>query len=495
MTGGPPVPRKKLMSWTGAPAFRWRKTYQGKQYKVCCSDLKLSREDWTEERSLRAANDWWRHQLETLDVTAAQAPHAAAARRKAEYARAHGLEDEAKLWEYETEVLTDIRRAARMEPLSDPHDVEEVNRKLAIIRECGEEFSKALGQFLCSSDLSQKQLNTIFGYGEVWVDRLAREPVVPLDKKVGHWADRWAETLREEAAVGGRSKGGAKNRATMLGHFVAFLGRETAADTINEERWAEWLQRLLRWRHERDQDIAGKAGFSSDYCDALLKVSRQFLRFLLERRAVDRLPNNFAKRTHLLVDKGAPTIDPAQVKLAVDRAKGVMKLHLLLMANCGFTQMDIAQLGQNEVNWAAGTITRRRTKTKKAGGPKVTYQLWAQTRALLTRYRSDHPTLALLHTSGEVWVKDGGSDLIARAFAGLRKDCPAIQLSLKHIRKCSPQLLDSHRDHRHYSTLFLAHKPKGVKEKHYSANYSQDELNAAVRWLGQQYGFAGPDGA
>ncbi len=487
------MPRKKHMSWSGAPYFRWRKTYKGAKYEVYCSDLRLPQDDWTEERSLRAANDWWRHTLTTLSENTATFPRAAAAaRRKAEYARAHGLEDEAKIWEREALMLTDIRRAAaaaRVEPLSDPQDEVEVKRKMAIQRECGKEFAKALGEFLCQFDLSQKQLNTIFGYGEVWEDRLKREPAVPADKKVGHWSDKWTATLREQSEVGRRSKGGAKNRATMLGHFVTFVGRETAAETINEERWAEWVQRLYKWRQERDQDASGKAGKSADYCDALLKVSRQFMRDLLMWRAVDKLPNNLAKKTPLLVDKGAPTIDPTQVRLAVGKASGQLRLHLLLMANCGFTQMDIAQLGQNEVNWTAGTITRKRTKTKKAGGPTVTYRLWAETRVLLTRYRSDHPTLALLHPSGEVWVKDGGSDLIARAFAGLRKDHPAIKLTLKHIRKCSPQMLDSHKDHRHYSTLFLAHKPKSMKEKHYSANYSQDELDAAVRWLGEQDGF------
>jgi hypothetical protein len=39
-----------------------------------------------------------------------------------------------------------------------------------------------------------------------------------------------------------------------------------------------------------------------------------------------------------------------------------LTLHLLLMANCGFTQQDVSDLSQDEVDWQLGTITRKRSK-------------------------------------------------------------------------------------------------------------------------------------
>ncbi len=60
-------------------------------------------------------------------------------------------------------------------------------------------------------------------------------------------------------------------------------------------------------------------------------------------------------------------------------------LYLLLMANCGMYQNDISELGEDEVDFEAGTITRPRSKTPN--GPVVKYKLWPETLVLLKKFR------------------------------------------------------------------------------------------------------------
>src|SRR5690349_5508451 len=59
-----PMPRDYLMSWEGAPNFRWVKMRNGVRYKVTCTELKAPR---TKEGSAAAANAWWRKKLVELE--------------------------------------------------------------------------------------------------------------------------------------------------------------------------------------------------------------------------------------------------------------------------------------------------------------------------------------------------------------------------------------------------------------------------------------------
>ena len=79
----------------------------------------------------------------------------------------------------------------------------------------------------------------------------------------------------------------------------------------------------------------------------------------------------------------------SEVQTLIEAAPGQLKLHLLLMLNCGFTQQDVADLGQEEVDWLAGMISRRRSKTgDHVTVPMVSYRLWPETFELLRRFRS-----------------------------------------------------------------------------------------------------------
>jgi hypothetical protein len=94
-----------------------------------------------------------------------------------------------------------------------------------------------------------------------------------------------------------------------------------------------------------------------------------------------------------------------EFRAGLDAATGQLRLHLLLMANCGFTQEDISDLLDTEVDWRAGRITRKRSKTHDHSNvPVVNYKLWPPTFALLKEYRSGRERV-MLTASGKCWKR------------------------------------------------------------------------------------------
>ena len=71
------------------------------------------------------------------------------------------------------------------------------------------------------------------------------------------------------------------------------------------------------------------------------------------------------------------------------------------MMNCGMQQSDISDLRHEEVDWRAGRLGRKRSKTKKHGDvPVVVYKLWPETFTLLKQQRTNDPERVLLNESG-----------------------------------------------------------------------------------------------
>ena len=138
-------------------------------------------------------------------------------------------------------------------------------------------------------------------------------------------------------------------------------------------------------------------------------ITKSFLVWLLEHDYLPALPKNFSNKK-LKFDDAAPeikTMAPATVKRLIDAAAGQLKLHLLLMANCGFTSVDISDLEQAEVDLELGKITRKRSKTDAVRSvPTVEYPLWQATLAELRRYQSGDPQRFLLTESGKAWKRE-----------------------------------------------------------------------------------------
>ena len=62
-----------------------------------------------------------------------------------------------------------------------------------------------------------------------------------------------------------------------------------------------------------------------------------------------------------------------------------------------------------------------------------------------------------------------------------------VKKPIKLFRKTSASMLESHESHSRLVSLFLGHAPASIKDRHYAAP-SQERFNAAVDWLGEQFG-------
>jgi integrase len=192
--------------------------------------------------------------------------------------------------------------------------------------------------------------------------------------------------------------------------------------------------------------------------------------------------------------KAVTTWAADEFERAVDAAPGKLKLALLLMANCGMTQKDVADLRDDEVDWQAGRITRRRSKTaNRENAPVVSYKLWPVTLSLLKKYRSGKERV-LLTEQGQPFVrtrfnaagKQVKADGIASNFVHLKKRLK-LKRPLKELRRLGATLLAKHKEYGRFSSFFLGHSPRTVADRHYVAP-SQDRLDEAILWLGKQLG-------
>jgi integrase len=184
--------------------------------------------------------------------------------------------------------------------------------------------------------------------------------------------------------------------------------------------------------------------------------------------------------------------DLGEIRRVVGAATGQLRLHLLLMLNCAFTQIDVANLRQDEVDWENGRINRKRTKTKsKKAVPVVNYPLWSETRSLLERFRQPTGDLVLRTHSGKAWVRDEidpvgkrhKTDQIRTNYGHLRRKLNS-KLSLSKLRKVGASLLADEREYAVFAQRFLGHAPTTMAEKRYIGNHAgQDSFDKAVDWI------------
>lgn len=185
-----------------------------------------------------------------------------------------------------------------------------------------------------------------------------------------------------------------------------------------------------------------------------------------------------------------------ELKSLLEDASDRTKLYILLMLNCRMTLKDVADLKREEVEWDAGRIVRKRSKTSDHENvPTVNYLLWPETLRLLIQGRiPDGTERILLDSNGSpLWTEEmsrGGkykkADNIRNAFERLRKDLK-ISKPLKSLKKTSATKIRNHEKFHGLEGLFLGHAPQSMSDKHYT-QAPQDLLDQAVRRLGQEYG-------
>lgn len=125
--------------------------------------------------------------------------------------------------------------------------------------------------------------------------------------------------------------------------------------------------------------------------------------------AIQTLPRVIGTDT-IKITKPAPKVvvfNVEEVKQLLVKASNKTKLYILMAINCGMTGKDISDLAVDEVDWEAGRITRRRSKTKdEPSVPAVSYKLWGETLRLLQQERAAEGDRVLVSASGGPLLAD-----------------------------------------------------------------------------------------
>ncbi len=441
------------MTWEPAKA-RWRKMYRGRMFTVSCSRLGCPP---TKVGSYKAANDWWVAKRAEIDGQTPAHPHEWVLRSLADrlaWAQGHGKADMARSIRQDVEMLEGDRDG-------------DVHPSIA--------FSLLGGQVAQA----------------VWQDRLEGQKVAPTpqDRTIAGQVARWVGLQKARAGAGEIVPAEAENRRHAITHFETWIGRDMPLGAINEAKWTGYylhLLGLLDGGHD-----CGKGRKSPSYCAKLLRYARHFIDFLADEGLLA-APKNLGKLRIKQQGRAVEIMPVEDVRCLIEAATGPLKLHLLLMANCGLTQKDISDLSPGEVR--GGYLVRKRSKTKdQKSVPEVRYWLWPETLALLEEHRSMDPERLLVTKSGQAWVRKEfrvgkfvETDSIRTLYARHARS-QGVRMSMKYIRKTSATLIDREpRFDERIATLFLGHSPRSIKDRHYSRP-AEDVLDEAVAWLRECY--------
>jgi hypothetical protein len=463
------MPRKYLAgTFHGKPHYRWRKLYKGEWYSVKCHELGLPREMWTKEGSYKAANGWWRAKLVELN---ALDPVSAAFHRVVEAVPVERL----------AEMIRQGKEAARiMEALPvapGPVDGATVDEFLRMNN--GEPLDDAL------------RLSLLGKVGSTLGD-------APGERTIGAQLDRYLAEKKDKSDKGIIKVGTYGIIFERLRNFREWAGQTTPLDSINRDWWEKWYSFCAGKMAERDRDE--DAGWSGDYACGIFNAAKAFVNWLWESGVIESLPRSFNKKGAYKFERPEPVkqrFEQSEIELILKEAPGQLRLHLLLMLNCGMTQKDISDLRQTQIllKNGKGYIVRRRSKTERnKKTPRVRYLLWGVTLRELLKWRSTDPTYALLNRHGKPWVREwiredkrrGKADGIRSNFKHLQRRLK-ITKSLRVFRKTSATRLNKSDRHSRLVYLFLGHRAPDIARRHYA---DAPDLSKAIRWLGKTYKLA-----
>ena len=339
---------------------------------------------------------------------------------------------------------------------------------------------------------------------EVWWDRLQAQ------QRKAHQADQSIETnvkaflaVKEAQVRAGEIAAGRYTPLKLHLHdFCDWLGSATDVSVISgkvlSDYHAELMQRIPRDESGPEPAFANKKMLSADYARDRISTVKTFVRWLYETEAIQDLPRILTNKRALTISKKVATPETftiEEVKALLAEATSRTKLYLLLMLNCGMYQKDISDLKQDQVDWKAGRISRKRSKTQKHKRvPTVSYLLWGNTFRLLCQERSAKGDLVLVNHNGaplkiEELDSDGKLrkiDNVASAYSRLRRQT-GVTKSLKVFRKTSSTLIKSNKHYMSLADLFLGLAPASIADRHY-VDVPQPMLDEAITWLGEQYG-------
>jgi len=311
------------------------------------------------------------------------------------------------------------------------------------------------------------------------------EGVAPVKDSVGAAIKEFLATKRQRHEMGVLSASRVRSCEQHLRTVEEFLGTKTPVTVIDETMVKRYWECLV---HHVTAEDYGQTTAADRW--ALFKEWVRSLYSIATPRNLNSRDLSIPKPRKKVV---AWTVE--EVRETLTAAPERLKIWILLMLNCGMYSGDISNLKPSEVDWEQGRIIRKRSKTEDLDStPTVNYLLWPQTFKMLKQHgkrRGDH---VFVNRCGEPLVqqhfKDNGrmenQDLIYDCW---RRTFPDLygRLPLKSLRKTGASLLDTHDVYCNCVEHYLAHAAKTVTDRSYR-NYSQERLDNALRWLGEQFG-------
>ena len=365
--------RQLHMSWISSTR-RWMKMFHGKRYVISCRQLGVQE---TKDGSWRAANAWW--DAKRAELEAAAKPPAHQLTEKIVDALDEGaggeLMDQMNKGMAAQALMLAIHSAVGR-PLTTAADIEEAGKEIAEKVREGQLPSDLFARFespFLRTDWG-KRFNLLFEGAKV-----------PVDRTVAGQVKRWIATQQALVGAGKITPDRADNNRICLLHFRDFLGSGSPLEAINEEsihnfflhclgkveagkngkkkekttvnatQQCEPANAVAENQHGPRDTVSAAASWSIDYAKMVFRISRTFVRFLWESRLIE-LPRNIDSRSSRFGSgtKSVPTWTVDEFKMVFGKATGQLRLHLLLMANCGMCQTDISDLLDKEVDWKQG---------------------------------------------------------------------------------------------------------------------------------------------
>ena len=331
----------------------------------------------------------------------------------------------------------------------------------------------------------------------------------PIAETIGKGIESFLAEKMREVQAGQKSLSWYGSLQSRLAHFTSFAGTR-AIKAIDAPLLAAYRDSLL-------QMITAKQ-CAARTAKHRLDAVRMFVNWACGMGHIPTLPANLQRLTITVPQTKIQRFETAELRSLLQSVKNDrLKLCLLLMANCGCYQTDIATIIKSEVDFRHGTLTRQRSKTRRFDdAPTIQYPLWDETLRLLRQERL--VSLKHLHKLGWQHRKELGIDrhtflhtrngmpLVKRQLSGtstgkivssdsvrlmydrLRRSNSTPLKPMMLIRKTSANILESHDIYRGCVVHFLAHDPDTVTAKYY-VQPDQDRFVASVVWLGEQLGY------
>ena len=490
------MPRLYEMSWDG-PRARWVKMYRHKRYTIACKTLGVPA---THEESRVAANKWW--QKKKLEIDNASKPTTPRTRLPLEelaeakygpgifsnwqvlmtYMSRMPPELQDILWQWLQSVHPRERMPGspeweRMLSVLNHMTAEELLQRV-VLR--GEPLPPEFAE-----NLPPARVHDVEDAGR----KFRGGSTTPADRPIKAQADAWLDLQERMVTIGHMTAARFSNVRIQISHAVAYFGPSADVATIDAARITGFYKHVL-------DKIASKE-WSRPYARETFATICRWVRWIVEQGAIAPL-TNIDSRSFRFGDtaKAVVTWTVDEVRHVLGEAPDRMRLFLLLMLNCGYTQIDIAKLQEERVDWKEGRITGKRQKTgDKDNTPVVSYLLWPETFDLLKRFRSGQATVLLAET-GRPLVRqelcDGkhvSADIIASNYTHLKKRL-GFKKPLKQLRKTGASILAEHPTYGRFVQHYLGHAPTTIADRHY-IRPPTELFDEAIRWLGTQLGFAG----